>query len=125
MKMNITHHCDKRMAERGRRTSDIRAILKYGKRRKRLCLMTRRKVNTSVRRITRWLSAHSSPRFQKRAAQARALIRLLERVANWMVVAAADLTESNAAVKVVTVFHAGKNQRRKFATGVVSEQEAK
>ena len=111
MKMNITQHCNERMDKRGRRTSDIRVILKYGDRRQRRCLMTRRCVNIAIRRLRRWLSRHTAVRFQRRAEQVRAIIRLLERAANWMVVAA----DERDAVKVITVFRAGKSQRRKFA----------
>lgn len=113
MKMHITHHCDSRMAERGRRTMDIRVILKYGRRHRRLCLMTRGRVNAAIRRIRGWLSRHSSARFQKRAEEARVIIRLLERAANWMVVFA----EGKESVSVITVFRTGRNARRKFAVG--------
>lgn len=109
--MDITNHCDTRMVERGRMTMDIRVILKYGRRHRQRCLMTSGRVKSAIRRFRRWLSRHSAARFQRRAEKVRAIIRLLERAANWMVVFA----QGKKKVSVITVYRAGKSTRRKFA----------
>lgn len=124
MKIKITQHCNERMDERGRQTADVRVILKYGSRHvsgrhRQKCLMTRRRVNNAIRRLRGWLARHSSPQFRKRAQQARDLIRLLERAANWMLV----IVEGKAAVRVITVHLTRASQRRKLAGGVAAAKQ--
>ena len=110
MTMNRTKHCKIRQQQRGRTNADISIIDRYGEHRRGVCMLTRRRVKIAVRRLRRWLAKHASPRVQKRANQARALINRLEKLADWMIILSPE-------GEVITVYPADRRRQRKFMRG--------
>lgn len=110
MTTEITHHCQKRQRQRGRSDTDISILMRYGERQRGGLLLTRRQVNKHAPRLRRWLKKHSSPRVQRRAAQVREIIRRLEKIEGWLLVATPH-------GKAITIYRASRQRQRKFMRG--------
>jgi len=110
MSTQITRHCQKRQRQRGRNDTDISILMRYGERQRGGLLLTRRQVNKHAPRLRRWLKKHSSPRVQRRAAQVREIIRRLEKIEGWLLVATPH-------GKAITIYRASRQRQRKFMRG--------
>ena len=110
MTMKRKLHCKQRQQQRGRADADISIIGKYGEHHRGVCLLTRRRVKSVVRRLRRWMVRHTSSRVRKRANQVRAIIARLEKLADWMLVVSAN-------GEVITVYRADRQRQRKFMRG--------
>lgn len=104
----ITNHCQKRQRQRGRNDTDI--LKRYGERQRGGHLLTRRQVKRHAPRLRRWLKKHSSPGVQRRAAQVREIVRRLEKIEGWLLVATPQ-------GKAITIYRASRQRQRKFMRG--------